>query len=421
MSGVWAYPILIVAAVASLLLSTLSYALREVSRAKLADAVERHRRPEMLDRIYPHATDLAFLTAVGRLLANLCVLLGALHATRRQDLSEPAQYAVALLIAGAITLLVSVAIPHALSENFGAGIISRLSGPLVAARVALLPIIKIAHAFDAVFGKIGGNGSKTEDEAGEEFEAEILSAAEEGEQEGAINAEERRMIERVLSFDDRTVSEAMTSRPNIEALPRTATLDEVRRAVTNSGHSRIPLYEGDLDQVVGVLYARDLIERVGKPGDNFTTDEATRPAVKVHEQMKLSDLLRQLRRQRVHLAIVQDEYGATSGVVTIEDVLEELVGEIADEHEPKEPPLFRKLGPAAGDFDARMHIDDANHVLGLDLPEDDSYDTLAGYVLHRLGHIPQKGHKFDADGASFEVTAAEPHRVIRVTVRRGEA
>ena len=433
MSTFGAYLAVVLAALLSLLLSTLSYALREVSRARLHDALERRGKQDLLDGFYPLATDLAFVTAVGRLLANLVVLLGVLELTRGLELGVFGQYVVALAIAGALTLLVSVALPHAVADSFGASIVARLTGPLTAARLVLLPLVKIAHGFQALFGRFGQGGNGHDDDREDdydEYEAEILSYAEEGEQEGSIDAESRQMIERVLAFSDQTVADAMTSRPDIVALPRTATLAQTRQVVIDSGHSRIPVYDGELDRILGVLYARDLITRVDtgeageKAGDKadvgkpFDVAEALRPAVFAFEHRPLADLLREFRTKRVHIAVVQDEYGATAGVITIEDVLEELVGEISDEHEPDEPPPIRKIGPGAADCDARLHVDDLNRELGLELSEEEEFDTLAGFVIHHFGRIPAAGDRFETADAGFEVTEAEPHRVVRVTVRK---
>ena len=185
----------------------------------------------------------------------------------------------------------------------------------------------------------------------------------------------------------------------------------------DSGHSRIPVYDGDLDHIVGILYARDLIGRVAKSGDDFDISEATRKPLFVFEHKPLRDLLQDFRLKKIHMALVQDEYGSTVGVCTIEDVLEELVGEISDEHEPLEPAMFRRLSEDEADCDARLHIDDLNRMFGTELSEEEDYDTLGGFVTTYLGKIPPQGTSFDHEVVRYTVTLSEPHRVNRVRLR----
>src|SRR5262249_10236267 len=150
-------------------------------------------------------------------------------------------------------------------------------------------------------------------------------------------------------------------------------------AVEESGVSRIPVYEGTLDKVVGVLYARDLLKYVGEEVEKFDVRAAMRPPYFVPETTLLKDLLSNFRLQKVHIAIVLDEYGGTAGVVTIEDGLEELVGDISDEHEPSEPAMLKQVSENTWEADARVYVNELNRTVGLNLPEDQGYDTLAGF------------------------------------------
>ena len=417
MNDVLAVILMVLAAGVGLLLSTLTFAARELSRAKLHEALEgRKNAAGLLDPLYRATDDLAFLTALGRLACNLLVAFAALELT--DGLHGPGHWAAALGVAGAVMLVFGVLLPHAISVNFGPGLMARAGPALLGARTVLLPLVKLAHGADALMARLRGGG-EGDDEEHEEYEAEILSYAAEGELEGAIDAGERRMIEQVVRFGDRTVDEAMTSRPDVVALPYTATLGEIRRVVIDSGHSRIPVYDGELDQIVGVLYARDLIHRVGGQGqapDDFEIDEAMRPARFVFETMRLTDLLTDFRVNKVHIGIVRDEYGAVAGVITIEDVLEQLVGEISDEHEPAEAAKLRPLPDGSTSCDGRIAVADLNHELGLDLPEDEDYDTLAGFTMAQTGGIPKPETSFEYQGVRFKITAAEPHRVTRVRV-----
>jgi CBS domain containing-hemolysin-like protein len=243
------------------------------------------------------------------------------------------------------------------------------------------------------------------------------------------------MIERTLRFHDVTAGQAMTPRGEVIALPASADADEVLRVIEDSGHSRIPVYEETLDRVIGVLYARDLFRYVGKrlnghDSDDgqtraFTLAEIVRKPLVVPETKKLSDLLREIQLQKIHIAIVLDEYGGTSGLVTIEDVLEELVGEIADEHEDDEAPLFDRIDDRHAEADARIEVEEINRLMGLGLPEEDGFETLGGYVTTTLGRIPSPGttfeHRHNGSRVLFTVLDAEPHRVNRLSVELAAA
>jgi CBS domain containing-hemolysin-like protein len=199
-------------------------------------------------------------------------------------------------------------------------------------------------------------------------------------------------------------------------LPIDSTLAQVKQTLEESGHSRIPVYNGTLDHVAGILYARDLLQFLGQATVRFDIRSAMRPAYFVPETRPLRDLLHDFRVKKVHIAIVLDEYGGTAGLVTIEDVLEELVGDISDEHEPLEPSMFKPLSETTAEVDARMYIDELNRRMGLNVPEDAGYDTIGGYVSTTLGRIPEPGTVFEQDGVRFTVLEAEPQKVNRVKV-----
>src|SRR5207237_1010320 len=218
-----------------------------------------------------------------------------------------------------------------------------------------------------------------------QIEDEIMSAVEEGAEQGVMDQQEKEMIESVIQFRDTTAGQIMTSRPEIVALDIQSTLDDVKRTVGESGHTRVPVYEEWLDHIVGILYARDLLHHLGLPAEKFEIRSAMRPAVFVPTTKPLRDLLQDFRAQKVHIAIVLDEYGGTAGLVTIEDILEELVGEIADEHDEPATQTIHRLNEDTAEIDARMRVEDVNEALSLSLPEDESYDTIAGYVFSKLG------------------------------------
>ena len=412
-------PLLIVtglvgAAVVSLLFSTLTYSLRELSRVRLADFLERRGRQDLLAPTMHHLGDLILVTAVGRLFANLFVVLFALWLMDTTGYRSAARYALAAVVAGLIHLFGSVAIPNALAKHAGDAIVASQVGLLDALRRAMWPLTRLMHLVDKVVKR--ATGASMAAEPADVIQQEILSAVEEGEKEGVVGEQEREMIESVIQFRATTTGQIMTARPEIIALPLDSTIQTVKQTLEESGHSRIPVYDKTLDHVVGILYARDLLKFLGQATTRFDMRAALRPAYFVPETKPLRDLLHDFRVKKVHLAIVLDEYGGTTGLVTIEDVLEELVGDISDEHEPLEPAMFKPLNETTAEADARMYIDELNRRMGLNLPEDAGYDTVGGYITTTLGRIPEPGTTFEHDGVRFTVLEAEPQKVNRVRI-----
>jgi putative hemolysin len=400
------------AAAGSLLFGMLTYSLRDFSRVKLEAHLEKAGQGAWLERTLSRSADLAFVTAAIRLFCNILVLVGVLRLLAMTDLRQSVQYLLAVLVAGVVTLLLSVAIPHAFAKHAPEQVIG-YALPLLHGVYALLsPAVAVMHWIDRAVGRVAGGNQ----EAGEIVEQEILSAVEEGEEQGVVDEQEREMIESVIEFRDTTAGEIMTSRPQIVALEMGASLAVVKATLEESGHSRIPVYQGDLDHIQGILYARDLLKHLGRPPEQFDVRSAIRPPIYVPETKPLRDLLREFRLQKVHIAIVLDEYGGVAGLVTIEDIIEELVGEIQDEHDRVEPAMFRRVDDQTAEVDARIGIDELNRLMGLGLPEDAGYETLGGFVSTTVGKIPVTGTEFDHGGARYTILAAEPQRVNRVKV-----
>jgi CBS domain containing-hemolysin-like protein len=402
----------VIAAFVALFFSTLSFALRDFSRVRLAQNLDRIGRSNRLEKTMDYARDLIFVTAVARLFSNIMVLIFTVAMFRETQIGMLMQYVLSVGVAGVITLLSSVAIPLAAARYAGEFWIALFIDPLHLMRVVMSPITKISHGIDAVFKS--ASGKETSDS--QQLEDEILSAVEEGEKEGIVDEQEREMIESVIEFRDTTAGQIMTARPEIVAIEMPASLDSIRQTIEATGHSRIPVFERTLDHILGILYARDLLKYIGEPPEKFDLRAAVRPALYVPDTKPLRDLLQDFRLQKVHIAIVLDEYGGTAGLVTIEDIIEELVGDISDEHERTEPALLKRLTDQSWDADARVYIDELNRTLGLGLPEDGGFDTLGGFVTTTLGRIPTTGTTFDNAGVKYTILHAEPQKVNRVKI-----
>lgn len=220
------------------------------------------------------------------------------------------------------------------------------------------------------------------------------------------------MIESVIEFTDTLVEKIMTPRTAIVALPKHANLETVLETIRTKGHSRIPVYDRTIDTILGVLYAKDLLQR--EEGAAFDLTAVMRKALFIPESKPVRELLHEFQEQKVHIALVLDEYGGTAGLVTIEDILEELVGEIRDEYDPADPAVLTRINDHTAEIDARMRIDELNDQLKIELPESENYETIGGFVFSRMGRIPKVGERCDDENVAIEVIAAEPRRIKRL-------
>jgi CBS domain containing-hemolysin-like protein len=278
----------------------------------------------------------------------------------------------------------------------------------------LHPLIAFLLFFDEVIRRLAGVPQEDARTQADEMEREILNVVSEGEAQGAFDEEEKEMIESIIDLRDAQVAEIMTPRTEIEALPAGATLSEVKRLVMEKGHSRIPVYEDTIDRVLGILYAKDLLAI--EESDAFDVTRVMRQALYIPESKRIRDLLHEFQEKKLHIAIVLDEYGGTAGLVTIEDILEELVGEIVDEYEPEEPEALRRIDDHTVEVDARMRIDEINDELDISLPEEEDYETIGGFMFSSLGRIPAVGETWQQDNVRIQVTAAEPRRIHRLRI-----
>jgi CBS domain containing-hemolysin-like protein len=213
----------------------------------------------------------------------------------------------------------------------------------------------------------------------------------------------------------------MVPRIDISALPVTATLDEMIATIVKDGHSRIPIYDESIDNIIGILYAKDLLPLL-KGGRQPDLRKIVRPPVFVPESITVDDLLHQLQRRKVHIAIVLDEYGGTAGLVTIEDLLEEIVGEIQDEYDVEEP-LIVRLSDDEARVDGRADVDDLSELFdtAIALEDEDEYDTVGGLIYHRVGGVPKPGDQVIVDGLTLTVESTDGRRVGKVLVMRSRA
>jgi CBS domain containing-hemolysin-like protein len=229
------------------------------------------------------------------------------------------------------------------------------------------------------------------------------------------DAEERELIMSVLEFSDTIVREVMVPRTDMITIEGSASTDDAVDLVLSSGRSRIPVTGESIDHVVGVIYGRDLLELFDREAPPRSTTELSRDAYFVPETKQISELLREMQANQQHLAIVVDEFGGTAGIVTIEDLVEEIVGEIVDEYDEEEPMVVEEDG--AWTVDARLDVDELAELVKTELPSDE-WDTVGGLVLELAGRVPAEGERFEHDGLVFTAVAVQGRRVAKVRVQR---
>jgi magnesium and cobalt transporter len=246
----------------------------------------------------------------------------------------------------------------------------------------------------------------------------LLDLLEQSRRNRILDADEYRMLEGVLEVATIQVRDIMIPRGQMVVLERDATPQEMLELIIESGHSRFPVIADDRDEVIGILLAKDLLRYFAENGDErFRIKECLRPAVFIPESKRLNVLLKEFRVSHNHMAIVVDEYGGVSGLLTIEDVLEQIVGEIDDEHDPDEEVMIVPEQEDAWRVDALTRIEDLNEELGTEFSDAD-YDTVGGLVMHELGRLPRKGESLVIGGMRFTVLRADRRRVHSVRLRR---
>ena len=239
----------------------------------------------------------------------------------------------------------------------------------------------------------------------------------ESEEEGLINEGEGDMLHSVFQFGETIVREAMVPRTDMICCPVEAPFDQLLQSIIESGHTRLPIYEGTTDRIVGLVYAKDLLRHWGKDDATISIRRVMRPPFFVPETKKIEELLQDFKTRRIHLAIAVDEFGGTSGLITIEDLIEEIVGDIQDEYDLEEEMVVEE-GDGSLLVDARINIDELEDHLECGFPNKDQFDTLAGYLFHVSGHVPAIGEEIRADGFCMIVVAADERRISRVRIRR---
>jgi len=323
---------------------------------------------------------------------------------------------VTILLAG-FTIVFGELVPKTLALAFPERFALAVAGPIDVIGRILAPLVALLTAITRVLTRPFGADVSTESQITAE---ELRLIVERGGQQGILEAEEEQMINAVIELGDRRLHEVMIPRIDIVALPATATFEQAIDTFVEEGHSRVPVYDESVDEVLGILYAKDLLQYL-------KSSAAPRPAIRsilrtpvfAPESMTIDDLLHDFQRKKVHIAIVLDEYGGTAGLVSIEDLLEEIVGEIQDEYDVEEEMIVR-LSADEIRIDGRVAVDELAELFdtSIELEDEDEYDTIGGLVFHRIGRVPVPGDQVEVDGLRLTVESTDGRRVGKVLAVR---
>lgn len=236
-----------------------------------------------------------------------------------------------------------------------------------------------------------------------------------GEEQGELEEEEKEMIHSIFEFGDTIVREIMIPRPDVVCISHDSSLEELIEMIKTRGHTRIPVYVDTIDKISGIINAKDLLPFVSNPSQKKDLLELARPVIFVPESKKIDDLLRLFQKERQHLAIVVDEYGGTSGIVTLENVIEEIVGDIRDEYD-QEQALFKTIDNNNYLVNAKIDIESLDELISINIPEKDEYDTLGGFILEMTGSVPQEKQEIVFNNYTLKVEKVENNRIILVRI-----
>ena len=383
-----------------------------LSKLDLGEMSPGSRVRRLMDR--PDRLLIAIL--VGNTLVNVAAAslgaLAALAVSRARNYPEGLTIALEVGVVTFVLLVIGEVAPKMYAMQRNVAVARRNAGFLSIVMNVLRPVVS---GLDVLAGRLSGGA------AGEErpfvTAEELRTIVALSEERGTLEEDERDMIDSVMEFGDTIVRELMVPRVDMECFDNAMTVGAATDGVKELGYARVPVYEGDIDHIVGILYAKDLLRFDTETDRDLPVTDILRPPLFTPESKNAGDLLRELQRRRTHIAIVVDEYGGTAGLVTLEDLIEEIVGEIQDEHDQEEKPLLTIVDKRTLIADGIVRLDELAESMELAF-EGEGVETLGGYLMEAFGRIPSEGEQLERDGAEFTIESVVEQRITRVRVVR---
>jgi len=380
-------------------------------------AEEGGRAGRTLEELKDDPHRLLVTILVGNNLVNIAMSSLATGLLAYFGFSQGASVAVATFLITALVLLFGESAPKSYAVENTESWALHISRPLKLAEMLLLPLIVTFDYLTRIVNKVTGGRSAIE--TSYVTRDEIQDMIETGEREGVIEEDEREMLQRIFRFNNTIVKEVMTPRLDMEAVPKTASPGEAIELCIQSAHTRMPVYEGSLDNVIGVVNLRDLVRDVNYGVDQeLDLDEFIEPTLHVPESKNVDELLSEMRDNRMLMVIVIDEFGTTEGLVTMEDLTEEIVGEILEggEEEPIE-----YLDDDSIIVKGEVNIENVNQALDVELPEGEEFETIAGFIFNRAGRLVEEGEVIEYDSVRIRVEQVENTRILKVRLQKLES
>jgi len=404
--------IILISLGSGLLIYSLAYhSLREFSRSRLESICKQHEKEAQLGKILKLDEQATITTELMQLIliASFCIVVSSMGVERWS-----------LIFNSFWLLLTAYLLPRSLARVMSEEFIFWF-WPLISLTTWLfIPAISVIEAADTLMHRIAGRV-----EPGEGvptlISEEIRTVIDEGEREGIIEGSAGRIIQRLMEIQHEDVTAVMTPRTDMVCIQIDTPIQQVCNQLFDAGHSRVPVYRDSPDDLVGILYAKDLLQQIGKiESGEISLHSILREPLYVPESTGIEALLERMRREHVHMAIVLDEYGGVVGLVTMEDILEEIVGDIEDEYDKEHEEEIRQIKPGTVEVDARVHIDDLNEQFEFELPEDEDYETIGGFVFTQLGKIPQQDETFTWQNLRFTILEADKRKVVKLLIEVDE-
>ena len=409
-----------VAAVALLLATLFALLRRSIAQStpeRVLEDVPSEGARSVLERLLRHSDRLATSAAILELFCTLAFSACVVRIVYEQGHGPWSALAIGTLACVPVLWFATDALPRSLALRVGDRLVRVGLRPF---RVFQLPLELLTTGLEAVRrGLLRLFGVHDNPESTRQIVAGLREVIEDAEISGRLDDSEKEMIGKVMELREIDAASLMTPRTRIVAADIDEGLASAARLLAESGHSRIPVYQGSVDRVIGTLTARDVVQAISAGSLESADFRALlHTPMLVPETTKVRGLLAEMRRQRTELAVVVDEYGGTAGLISIGDIVSELVGEIPDEYDEDAPAQVRRLADGAVELDASLHVSEVNEQFDLELPEEADFETLGGYVLAELGRFPQRGESFERAGVEYRVLEASDRRVLKVRVRK---
>lgn len=389
-------------------------ALMSVNRVRIRELTQQgDKKAILVDNLIKDQTKLLTTILIGNNLVNIAA--SAIATSLAIDLFGDAGVGIATGVVTLIVLIFGEITPKSIGGKKAVAFSKFVAPYLYWLEKILMPVISLFTMLVRVF-----IGEEKLISASFLSEEEIRRFVNVSESEGVIKKTERKMINSIFEFDDTTVKEVMIPRIDMVSINQEASLANFISLAVEKGHSRIPVYQDTIDRISGVIYVKDLLGLFNAPERDRSLSEFIRPAYFIPESKKINQLLAEMKKKKIHLAIVLDEYGGTSGLITIEDLIEEIVGDIQDEYD-LEPKQIELLNERELLVDARIDLGELNEFLPEPLPEEEDYETISGFILYQLGYLPQAGERIELDGLSIEITKINEHRIEKVKIINQQA